>query len=223
MTKFSESAQRQKVKDILSIEIRKLETEISKRMTLEENSAAPKVKVTTATTKAPYDVQIKQFSWDQSDKFVKIYLTGLTGVNELPAENVVKTFCGNDNSVEIRVNGLNGKNHVFSVKETCESFDAEKSHLKVKSDTVSVFLAKSAAGQKWSHLKAVDKAVSDKKAAAVKPDLGKDADPSASLMTMMKQMYDDGDDDMKRTIAKAWTESRNKTGGGEAMMPGGLE
>jgi calcyclin binding protein len=27
-------------------------------------------------------------------------------------------------------------------------------------------------------------------------------------MTMMKQMYEDGDDDMKRTIAKAWTESR---------------
>ena len=41
-----------------------------------------------------------------------------------------------------------------------------------------------------------------------KPD--DNADPSANLMTMMKQMYDEGDDEMKRTIAKAWTESRDK-------------
>lgn len=27
-------------------------------------------------------------------------------------------------------------------------------------------------------------------------------------MTMMKEMYENGDDDMKRTIAEAWTKSR---------------
>ena len=32
-------------------------------------------------------------------------------------------------------------------------------------------------------------------------------------MTLMKQMYEDGDDEMKRTIAKAWTESRDKNPG----------
>ena len=42
------------------------------------------------------------------------------------------------------------------------------------------------------------------------PPVEKDADPSASIMNMMKKMYDEGDDDMKRTIAKAWTESRDK-------------
>jgi len=48
------------------------------------------------------------------------------------------------------------------------------------------------------------------------------ADPSASIMTMMKKMYDEGDDDMKRTISKAWTESREKQGAGMGMpgMPG---
>jgi calcyclin binding protein len=35
-------------------------------------------------------------------------------------------------------------------------------------------------------------------------------DPQASIMKMMKQMYDDGDDEMKRTIRKAWTEAQNK-------------
>lgn len=42
------------------------------------------------------------------------------------------------------------------------------------------------------------------------PKFDKEEDPGASLMTLMKQMYDDGDDDMKRTIAKAWTEARDK-------------
>ena len=38
----------------------------------------------------------------------------------------------------------------------------------------------------------------------------KNEDPGASLMGLMKQMYQDGDDDMKRTIAKAWHESQEK-------------
>lgn len=32
---------------------------------------------------------------------------------------------------------------------------------------------------------------------------------------MMQQMYDDGDDEMKRTIAKAWSESREKQAAGQ--------
>jgi calcyclin binding protein len=31
-------------------------------------------------------------------------------------------------------------------------------------------------------------------------------------MDMMKKMYTDGDDEMKRTIAKAWTETQDKKG-----------
>ncbi len=42
------------------------------------------------------------------------------------------------------------------------------------------------------------------------PKVDSAADPSAGLMDMMKKLYDEGDDDMKRTIAKAWTEGQNK-------------
>ena len=42
------------------------------------------------------------------------------------------------------------------------------------------------------------------------PKMDKDEDPEASLMNLMKQMYQDGDNDMKRTIAKAWHESQEK-------------
>lgn len=47
------------------------------------------------------------------------------------------------------------------------------------------------------------------------PKIDKDENPQAGIMKMMKQMYDDGDDEMKRTIAKAWTESRDKQATGE--------
>ena len=40
-------------------------------------------------------------------------------------------------------------------------------------------------------------------------------------MDMMKKMYQEGDDEMKRTIAKAWTEGQDKKGmGGMGGMPG---
>lgn len=48
------------------------------------------------------------------------------------------------------------------------------------------------------------------------------SDPSAGIMNMMKKMYDDGDDDMKRMIKKTWYETQQKQGGAGGMpgMPG---
>ena len=43
-------------------------------------------------------------------------------------------------------------------------------------------------------------------------------DPQAGLMSMMKQMYDDGDDEMKRTIKKTWFESQQKKDGAMGGM-----
>lgn len=36
-------------------------------------------------------------------------------------------------------------------------------------------------------------------------------------MNLMKQMYEEGDDEMKRTIAKAWTEARDKKSPDEVL------
>lgn len=40
-------------------------------------------------------------------------------------------------------------------------------------------------------------------------------DPSAGIMNMMKKMYEEGDDNMKRTIAEAWTKANDKKTGGD--------
>ena len=42
------------------------------------------------------------------------------------------------------------------------------------------------------------------------PKMDETKDPSDGLMDLLKNMYEDGDDDMKKTISKAWTESQNK-------------
>ena len=42
-------------------------------------------------------------------------------------------------------------------------------------------------------------------------------DPNASLMNMLKNMYEEGDDEMKRSLQKAFYESQNKKEGGFGM------
>nr|CAD7605283.1 unnamed protein product [Timema genevievae] len=81
-------------------------------------------------------------------------------------------------------------------------------------DNVTVFLAKKNIGNKWTHMTCSEKKALDSK--LPKMD-GAGEDPSGGLMDMMKHMYETGDDEMKRTIAKAWTESREKQLAGAPM------
>lgn len=81
-----------------------------------------------------------------------------------------------------------------------------------------VMLKKSKENETWGVLLKLEKG----KEKAKMPDFDEKADPQESLMKMMKQMYDDGDDEMKRTIRKSWHESQSKKGGGDMLgkMPG---
>lgn len=60
--------------------------------------------------------------------------------------------------------------------------------------------------KKWACVTAIE----EKAKEARMPKPKEDDDPSKSIMSLMKQMYEDGDDEMKKTIAKAWTEARDK-------------
>jgi calcyclin binding protein len=71
---------------------------------------------------------------------------------------------------------------------------------------VVVFLAKSMTSKHWPHLIASEMKAKEPKV----PDMDPNEDPSAGLMNLMKKMYEEGDDEMKRSIAKAWTEGREK-------------
>lgn len=51
-----------------------------------------------------------------------------------------------------------------------------------------------------------------------KPTVDENADPSEGLMSMLKKIYSEGDDEMKRTINKVWSESQEKKMRGGDMM-----
>ncbi|XP_029473792.1 calcyclin-binding protein [Rhinatrema bivittatum] len=203
-----EQVTRKRVSDVLLVEQRKLEMEIAdkqeqQRRREEESIETPKP----ATIPTGYTVKINNYGWDQSDKFVKIYIT-LNGVHQIPAENT--QICFTERSFELLVKNLNGKTYSMTVNNLLKPISVEDSSRKIKKDTVLVMCRKKAE-HKWEYLTQVEKQSKDKE----KPSFDSDADPSAGLMNMLKKIYDDGDDEMKRTINKAWAESRDKQGKGE--------
>jgi len=205
-----EVAKSERVKNVLSIELRRWETKLANQLECEKKSntaSAPSAPTkTVAQTSRTYDVHLKNYSWEESDLFVKIYLTGLDGAKDLNKEAF--EFQVEKTSIFFKINDMKGKNMIFNIKETAGQINTEKSYYKAKSDMVVIFLKKEDVAVKWSHLKKVDKETADKP--KFTPKVEDNSDPSAGLMKMMKQMYEDGDDDMKRTIAKAWTESSTK-------------
>ncbi|KAH6929406.1 hypothetical protein HPB50_027328 [Hyalomma asiaticum] len=187
------SAQRSRVQQILSIEVRKLETELIRERERQGAAAAASAEARNTTSQqsrnTPFTTKITNYAWDQSDKFVKLYIT-LPGVHELPAESIKSAF--GTRRLELEVSALAGRNHHLLITNLTNDIVPNSSYHKVKTDMVTVFLRK-ASSDKW----------------VPKPEMD-GGDPGSSLMNMMKQLYDEGDDEMKRTIAKAWTEAREK-------------
>jgi calcyclin binding protein len=68
------------------------------------------------------------------------------------------------------------------------------------------------AGSNWQYMTITEKRIKDmKNDDMVDHTEGADAsDPGAGLMNLMKKMYQSGDSDMKKVIAKAWTEAQDK-------------
>lgn len=208
LKKLLESAERQKVKDILTVELRKIETEISLKQDAVKSNSAPEttgqsVKSSTTQTRVP-TVDVKNYAWDQSEKFMKIYAT-VPGVESVPIEQVTCNF--SNRSFSLRCNSVNQKNYTCEVTTLMEEILPNDSYIKIKTDTVLIMLKKKESGKTWPYVTQTEKRLKDKPS---KPSIDKDADPNDSMMSLMKQMYEDGDDEMKRTIAKAWTESREK-------------
>ncbi|XP_052093096.1 calcyclin-binding protein-like [Mytilus californianus] len=199
-----ESACRTRVKDLLGLDKRKLETELIQKQDRLKSSTEQKsipgtiVKPKTGT----YTVTIHNYAWDQSEKFMKLYVT-LNGVQSLPKDQVTSHFT--KRSIRLKVNDLDGKNHELYISNLFDDVQPSESFVKIKKDTVLVMMRKDNS-KTWTYVTQRE----NKEKEAKKPKVDENADPNDSLMTMMKQMYEDGDDEMKKTIAKAWSESRNK-------------
>uniref|UniRef100_G3TH46 Calcyclin-binding protein n=1 Tax=Loxodonta africana TaxID=9785 RepID=G3TH46_LOXAF len=205
-----EKATRKRVRDALTAES-KIETEIKNKMqqkSQEDPLDNEKPAAVVAPISVGYTVKISNYGWDQSDKFVKIYIT-LAGVHQVPTENVQVHFT--ERSFDLLVKNLNGKSYSMVVNNLLKPISVEGSSKKVKTDTVLILCRKKAENIRWDYLTQVEKECKEKE----KPSYDTETDPSEGLMNVLKKIYEDGDDDMKRTINKAWVESREKQAKGD--------
>ncbi|XP_003219914.2 calcyclin-binding protein [Anolis carolinensis] len=192
-----QKASRKRLNDVLLSEKIKIEKEIKSRSQVKPKVDASEEKLLLTG----YTVKINNYAWDQSDKFVKIYIT-LNGVQHLPAENV--QVCFTESSFDLLVKNLNNNNYTMTFNNLLKPISVENSSRKVKTDMI-VILCKKKKEEKWECLTQVEKETKEKEKASYDT-----SDPSEGLMNLLKKMYADGDDEMKRSINKAWVESREK-------------
>ncbi|KAG2600829.1 calcyclin-binding protein-like isoform X2 [Panicum virgatum] len=185
-------AKRPRVQSLLANEIRNVEAKLAK-------ATAPAPEPHAAATAAPARpglnyVTLGSFSWDQDNDKIRIYIF-LEGVEQEKVETIFKPM-----SVDIKFHDVNRKNYRCAIPKLNKEIIPEKCKVVVKPTKVVVTLCKASKGN-WLDLHFKE----DK----FKPSMDKEKDPMSGIMDLMKNMYEEGDEDMKRTIAKAWTDARS--------------
>ena len=146
---------------------------------------------------------IDRFAWDQTNEDVKVYVTSLGDLKSHPKENIILEHTAN--SVTVSIKEFNGNNYRLKFVKLNKNISSAR--FTAKSNGFSLTLKKKEKNH-WDAL--VPKAVlrKEEEEKEEKDDEGKDSQDG--LMKMMKELYENGDDDMKRTIAESWAKSKDK-------------
>lgn len=158
---------------------------------------------------------------------VHIYLlSGIDGVGDLPSDKISCEFTSSSFDLKVegipsihspsstlefkmltslsnQIHDLNNQNIRLRRDNLYKEIDPSKSSMKIKKNRITLNLHKKSNNETWSSLVAKSKTKSTKEKDAA-------SDPAGGIMDMMKNLYEEGDEEMKRTIAKAWEESRTK-------------
>jgi calcyclin binding protein len=146
-------------------------------------------------------VSLEDFSWDEGgydSKTVTVYVD-LEGVGTVK-DNVTCDF--KNDSFDLQVHDLNGLNYRL-VKDNLEKdIVPGESRFVVKRNKIVIKLAKVKGEYSYEHWgKLTSKKSREQKQARKK-------DPTGGIMDMMKDMYDEGDDNMKKIIGEAMLKSQ---------------
>lgn len=249
LRRFAAETSRQRVRDYLTVEVRKIETELIHLQEVVAKSNDERTAAAATTTPSPptdrrYQVELTQFAFDESDRFVKLFVT-VPDVHKCSEEAVTVAFA--ENSFCLLVTNLNNRDYKMQTTALVGKIDPAKSYRKIKTNMVAIY-AKKAEGNfificknlninkkkcvrfiilevKWSALTQSEKLLKEMSIASISSDLKDtddvdDKDPSAGLMKVMKKMYDSGDSEMKRMLTKAWVEGQEKQRSPDDAMPG---
>lgn len=153
-------------------------------------------------TSTPVFHEIAKFGWEDSgfgQAKVSVYImSGIDGVGALAKDEITCDFT--PSSFDLKIMGLGNKNYRLVKHHLDKPIDPRASSFRVKQNRITLSLVKKDKNSTWMNLTAKNPG----------QDQSSKSDPSAGIMDLMKNMYDEGDADMKRTIAQAWTDSRNK-------------
>lgn len=130
--------------DAISLQKKRIETELTnlRELVNAENalsgSSTVAPKPTAAETRR-YESEITNYAWDQSDKFVKLFI-GLDGVQNATEENVIVTFTAN--SILLKVADVQGKDYRFAINNLLHEIDVAASYRKIKTNSIAIYAKK---------------------------------------------------------------------------------
>ena len=152
---------------------------------------------------------ISKYAFDTSnDKYIKLYLTdGFDGIKTFNSSNIKSKFT--KTSFDVCVLGWKNRNYRFSCFNLSKEIVPNDSYVKQTNSGLIIYLAKANKSDFWDSLEK-KKGLFGNKDEDGSPALDKNKDPNQSLMEMMRDMYQNGDPEMKRMIAEAWTKSRDE-------------
>ena len=152
---------------------------------------------------------ISKYAFDTSnEKYIKLYLTdGFDGIKSFSSSNIKSKFT--KTSFDVCVLGWKNRNYRFSCFNLSKEIIPNDSYVKQTNSGLIVYLAKANKSDFWDSLEK-KKGLFENKDEDGNPALDKNKDPNQSLMEMMRDMYQNGDPEMKRMIAEAWTKSRDE-------------
>ena len=133
---------------------------------------------------------IDQFSWDQNGGWVIVYVTCFQDFASMPKENTKLEFT--QNSFTVSVIGYRNVNYRLKIANLSRSITEGK--INIKSNGFTVRLKKDELVD-WQSL--VSKNGSTAKKVEVK---GNEVDVSQNLAKMMKELYDEGNAEMKQMV-----------------------
>lgn len=207
-----------------SVDVEKSNTIISSSVVADSAQIGASTQSTAVSTKpviAPtvgagssYYHPIDSFSWDQGDShsaLITVYVD-LDDVGNLDKSQVQCNFT--KDSFVLSVEGLNNKNYKL-VQDNLEHYiQPDICSYIIKKNKVVVKLKKAKSDNEYSPYERWNNLLSRKSREQKEADLKKKKDPSTALQSMLKDMYDDGDDKMKALIGEAMLKGQQGGGGG---------
>ncbi|KAL4480362.1 hypothetical protein ABPG74_020878 [Tetrahymena malaccensis] len=201
-------SRRANVQELLKKQIRHIEVEIEqiqKAQASQEQQKSQALEEEKLSAK-PADQQqnlkfitLTKYAWDQSGQNVNVSLY-IDDISKVNPSNVQVTF--SEQSFEVKVLDLNGKNYKFAIPKLYDKIKPSESKYVIKSSSISIKMK--ATKSYWSQLTYKEDAFKSK------GNEDDSKDPSKSLMDMMKNLYETGDDKMKETIAKSFQQAQRQ-------------